>query len=58
MWAHLPYYVAAYEPILCGCYLHLWKAYANASKQFKQGNLVYKRLKQLGNGQLTASANA
>ena len=43
MWAHLPYCIAAYEPILCGCYLHLWKAYANVSKQFKQGNLVYKR---------------
>ena len=28
------------------------------SEQFKQGNLVYKRLKQLGDGQLTASANA
>ena len=40
---HLPYCIAAYEPILCGCYLHLWKAYANVSKQFKQGNLVYKR---------------
>ena len=41
--AHLPYCSAAYEPVPCGCYLHLWKAYANASKQFKQGNLVYKR---------------